>query len=171
MRNIGLTGKAMVGKTTAAKYLAARFSYNHTSFATPLKQIARQLWDLNPDNKTDIVPTDPPRTVREILQLLGTEVTRQIDRNAWVNFLDRGISRVSPGAHWVVDDVRFQEEAEMLVKRGFVIVRIERPDAPKLLTSEAAHASENQMVTADVKIINDGTEDDLFKQILAVALS
>lgn len=79
-------------------------------------------------------------SVRELLQKLGTDAIRSgLHQNAWVNALMAdyraeafsgyvGDTRMDvPASSWVITDCRFPNEANAVVSRGGVIVRITRP--------------------------------------------
>lgn len=82
----------------------------------------------------DIV--DDRYSVREFLQRLGTDAIRQnLHPNAWVNALmaeyrpysARGSSYEEVESKWVISDVRFYNEAQAIIDRGGVVIRIDRP--------------------------------------------
>ena len=88
------------------------------------------------------------RTVREIMQLFGTEFGRQmINSNLWTEIMkERVRNELESGTGLViVDDVRFLNEYEMLFKfieegYGFIDIYISRGEG-----SQSRHASEGAM--------------------------
>jgi hypothetical protein len=107
-----------------------------------------------------------PMSVREFLQLLGTDAIRYgLHPNAWVNALmadyiteekvydlGGGMKHVSPPSKWIVTDVRFPNEAKAIKDRGGVIVRIDRPGISPVNAHESETALDNW--TFDFKIAN-----------------
>ena len=84
---------------------------------------------------------DVDMTVREFLQLLGTEAIREgLHTNAWVNALFADYKEkqddLGPSGHttyptysypnWIITDTRFPNEAKVIKDRGGIIVRVER---------------------------------------------
>lgn len=106
--------------------------------------------------------------VRRLLQVLGTEVGREmIHPDVWVNAAEKKIR-----GHWeagrpvVITAMRFPNEIAMLDRLGGLSVWVDRDEELRLAGSEAvptAHASENS-VTRDmfrVQIQNNGTLEEL----------
>ena len=77
-------------------------------------------------------------TVREMLQLLGTEVFRRIDPAVWVKALFRRLDRFHRSLDLaVVDDVRFADEAAAIRNRGGKVVSLARGRRTSPHSSEA----------------------------------
>jgi len=113
---ITFTGKAGAGKTLAANHLVNRYGFVKYSISSKIKEIAKDLFGM--ENKD-----------RRLLQDIGTKM-REIKPTVWVDYLIRQIERdtSSPGFSYrgiVVDDLRFLNEAELLRRNGFFIVKIE----------------------------------------------
>ena len=187
---IGLTGKAGSGKTTAANWILR----NHKkamklSFAQPLKKMVYELirsslpkgWPhtaqvyVDGAFKEDPIPFLANRSARELMQTLGTEWGRQtIQDDFWTLIAQGKLERLlgdergasdTPIIRAVFDDVRFQNEAEMIRSYGGVIIRITRPQA----VTDAAHASESEQdaIVADITLDNDGDEDAFIAKLAA----
>lgn len=180
MRSLALIGKKRSGKTTAADHLVNAFRYSPVAFASELK---RKLIDLDP-----FVPTVPGVTVRlsaliadvgweyakdhypevrRLLQEYGS-ACRELDEDFWI----RPVLRLVTGAQsWnipvVVSDVRYPNEARALKLNGLVLVRIVRPG----LDDSDTHPSETEQdkITADAVIYNDGDIPSLLAQVEALA--
>lgn len=110
-------------------------------------------------------------SVREFLQRLGTDAVRNgLHKNAWVNALmadyspinepdmitDTGVKVYDASSikmpNWIITDVRFPNEAQAVVDKGGVIVRIDRPG----INPVNAHPSETALDNwyFDYKIAN-----------------
>lgn len=139
---IGLTGRIGSGKSTIAKEIVklvpnARVS----SFAGPVKTIAKTVfgWDGAKDDKG-----------RRLLQVIGTDAGRAYDENIWVHMMQTqlGILQAQGVELVVIDDLRFDNEAEALMNRGGSIVRLTgRGGATGTI---GAHASEQGVTLAGV---------------------
>lgn len=122
---IALSGKSGAGKTTAADYLKHQHGFVILSFAEPIKKMAESVY-----NVAKFDTPGPDGKDRDLLICLGkwlrartrsdegdyilNEMSRKIDK-----MIKMGLGRI------VVDDLRFECEAELLKKRGFVLVRID----------------------------------------------
>lgn len=120
---IGLAGGKGCGKSTVAKIIAKRYDYEQISFATPIKDMLRVL-GLGDAELYDPVIKEIPldeygKSPRELLQLLGTEFGRHmIDGSIWITALKK---QLNPQKNYVIDDVRFDNEALFVRERGAVI--------------------------------------------------
>lgn len=159
---IGLCGPIGAGKTTAARYLVDEYGFERIPFAKILKDMARAAGlseaQINGDLKE--TPTDPEsiccgKTPREFMQKLGTDFGRnQIGENIWVNAWRHSAERFR---RVVADDVRFPNEVGIIRKMGGKIMKIERATS----SVHTDHASEQQDLSCDYRLINSGTVNDL----------
>ena len=167
---IGLGFQARVGKGCVAEWLTDKHGFVEVAFADALKAACRTIFGLthsqlygDDKDRKDAFWDDTPRN---ILQLVGTECLRRGYRDdVWVKALQRGIE-AHPDRDYVVSDVRFPNEGQAIKGWGGKLIRIERPDAPRIAT--AAHASETAMQTWagwDCTLVNDGTLDALHSRI------
>lgn len=117
---IGFGGLKFSGKTTAAKTLERMFAEEAVvmSFATPVKQICKDLFLL-----TDEQICDPElkeqvdcrwnKSPRQLMQLLGTDFVRKmVDDRFWVKRLEESIYQ-SKKRIILIDDCRFDQEVEI----------------------------------------------------------
>jgi cytidylate kinase len=138
---VGLTGKKGCGKSSVAAILAEKYGYEHVSFATPIKAMLkaigftdRQLND--PIEKEKLIP-ELGKSPRECMQLLGTEFGRAMVKDSiWVTSLEK---RLDKSKNYVIDDVRFPNEAAMIHANGGKVVRVVRASQEM---SDDAHISE-----------------------------
>lgn len=173
---IGFTGKAGVGKDTAANYLSGEYKNIFcVSFAGPLKAACRHIFNMTNeqmDDRTLKEKIDPrwgfsPRTA---LQFVGTDLLREqtyiiapeIDRSIWIKNMEQRINKIPAGMTIVITDVRFADEMKFIKNRGGYVIRIVR-DANDGTTH--GHASEAQEFSADKIIKNNGTREDMYKKI------
>lgn len=127
-----------------------------------------------------------PMTVRDLLQLLGTEAMRNgLHENVWVNALmsDYTPNHYLIGAttrhlddatalypNWIITDTRFPNELEAAKTRNGISIKVHRPGS-KSDAKQAQHASEtalNNVTDWDYVISNDGDLDDLRNKVYEV---
>ncbi len=114
MSKIAVTGKMCSGKTTLCNYLCQiepRFQI--FSFGKKVKEVA-----------TDLFQMDPLVKDRSLLTNLATKM-REIDPDVWVNYVIRQCKDVD---YCLVDDLRYQNEYEALIKNGFQIIQLQVSD-------------------------------------------
>lgn len=105
-------------------------------------------------------------TIRNWLQVIGTECFRTLNPNFWVKYLEMKI-KTSGLERIVITDVRFDNEGEMIKRLNGTIIKIERDLAIHLVNT---HASEKEMnVSPDYVIVNDGSMDHLYQQISMIS--
>jgi GTPase SAR1 family protein len=132
-RIIALTGPKGVGKTTVARALISNPNLDRPvdilSFAGPLKAMAGVLLPpaaFTPEGKEDAALGLCGVSPRIILQTLGTDWGRTlIHKDVWVEAMRRRIS-ASSARTIIIDDLRFDNEARMVVELGGRIIALER---------------------------------------------
>ena len=174
---IGLYSPApQSGKSTVARCLAAR-GYAIRPFASPLKEmIATFLYscghsyeyihDVLYVNKETVIESFGV-TGRHLMQTLGTEWGRQcVLPDVW---LRHWALRVEGAPYVVVDDVRFPNEAQLLIELGGEMWRVGRPGVERI----SGHASEGGLDAwphFTQYIVNNGTLTELYDAIAAIPL-
>jgi len=177
---IGISGRIGSGKDTFAHLLMQRVGadWEIKKYAHKLKIIASILTGVPVDKfeDQDFKMKQMPKewgemTYREFLQRLGTEAVRNnIHNNAWVNafyadFVSEGLGQDLVEPQWIVTDVRFENEADEIKKRGGIMVRISRNES----SGENLHSSETALddYPFDYIVNNSGTLKDLESQAIA----
>lgn len=160
---IGLFGPQQVGKSTLAGAMAGRFTnFKREKFAGKLYELAETFYGTLPFDKEEPRPESGGKSLREFLQILGTEFGRNslYDR-VWVDALLRKVERNhAAGLVTIVDDMRFQNEYDALKEVGCTMVEISREGYGPV----GQHASEMewQNFIPDLKISNDFRSEGRF---------
>jgi len=160
MKLIGITGAAGSGKTTMSRLMDTGHGYTRMRFAEPLKRMTMMLLVeigfshgmavemVDGACKGDAIPQLKGKTPRDIMQTLGTEWGRElISPDVWVAVMRHQLDTCHSDLV-VIDDVRFENEAQMIRERGGKVIGIVgRGGLP------THHASENG-VSPDVTFHN-----------------
>lgn len=166
---IGLIGYAQSGKDTLGKILTDDYGYTRISFADGVREVALAINPFLSDGSTladavsefgwDIVKSWPQ--VRQLLQRVGTEAVRDIlGQDLWIDLALRKAGKVRRA---VFTDVRYQNEAEAILRDGGVLWRITRPGVGPV----NRHPSETALDLFPVErtIANNGTVEDLRRAV------
>lgn len=163
---IAFTGLAQAGKTTAADFLVSQ-GWSKVSFATPLKRMMAVL--TSETDKNARPPELCGKSVRECYQSLGTDWGRtMVGEGIWLLAAKRNMETViKAGGRVVCDDVRFDNEAELIHRLGGVVIEIGRPELVQM-----SHASEAGVtpLALDFSIFNDGGVEGLHAKIKEACL-
>ena len=171
---VALSGYQGHGKTTAARWLADRHGFVHTSFAAPIRAGLCASFGMAEawfQGKTKMTVCDQlcGATPREAMEKFG-DAGRAIDKDMWVRAWDRGLPDESL---IVIDDARYDREVEYALgvarRRGaqFVMMEIARPGYD---TGTAHESNRLPAVPEDVlsfAVVNRGTADELGAAIVA----
>jgi dephospho-CoA kinase len=114
------------GKSQYAEFLGSTYGLRHISIAEPIKEIGRglaPLFRLDPQDKA---------AMRPMLQGIGAG-PRETDPDFWVRAMisKYDLSDSMQGTGYVVDDVRYPNEAEALQRVGFHVIRLEASEAAR----------------------------------------
>jgi hypothetical protein len=142
---VGIVGRIGAGKTTAAHALCTHLGYQRLSFAAPLKEVCWHVYGPlgvpysafygTQEEKAEIIP-GLGVSGRKLLEHIGTEGFRGVTPDVWAR---AALASMNKGFRYVIDDVRYPNEAAALKKIG-IVIRLERLDyeAPR-----TGHASDN----------------------------
>ena len=170
---VGISGRAGSGKDTIGDHLVSHYGFSKDGLANPLKRTVQDVFSLDNDQVYDRVLREQPLenwpgwTGRKLLQYVGTELFRNnIDENIWAKSLCLRINK-APGL-WVVTDVRFPNEREVLRRtfgNNFVGIRVEREGYDGAPSGIQGHASEKYEIEADYVLTNDGDLPGLYYKV------
>ncbi|MFE7399605.1 hypothetical protein [Streptomyces sp. NPDC057557] len=178
MGNIGIIGRARVGKDTAGQWLVDNRGYRRVGFADALKEAALRADPVIDDGNvgysfsamrlSELVRGYGWERAKEIgdtrrfLQELGASI-RAIDPDFWLRTAMAKVTAANEdGVPCVITDVRYPNEAASLRRAGFHLVYIDRPGVPQL-----DHESEGalQAEDADYLIHNDGDRLHFLREV------
>lgn len=169
-RIIGITGLANSGKDTTADYIISKDSkFKKISFADPLKKMVINHFGLT---YNDVYTTQGKNnfnqfwgmTNREILQKVGTDAMRRgFAFDVWVK-LTQLVLKNNIEQDYIVADVRFDNQAEMIKRNNGIVIKIIRQN---FKISQCTHESQKQidLNLIDYVLYNDDTIDSLYCKI------
>ena len=175
----GLAGRAVagVGKSEVASYLEREWGFERVRFADPLKNMLRSLYrdaglddetierKLEGDLKEQPCEVLRGKTPRQAMRWLGTEWGRDlIAPDFWTELWAR---RAFPHRNVVVEDCRFDNEAEAVRRAGGLVVAVLRPSLDA--AADGCHVSEAGIADPDGFIMNDGDLRKLAYETDAIA--
>lgn len=185
------------GKSTVAFAIVQQKGFIVLPFAGPLKDLvakfieklgftSEQASDLVYNKKDEQIEGLPFKvSPRYLMQKLGTDFGRNmIDQGIWLHVWISSFSNLPPEVNGVVvDDVRFENEADRIKELGGEVWKVERslPNSKKSVLSDLwrrlkklalpslaeNHASEQNLESYkfDRVIVNNGTVEDLFAKV------
>lgn len=154
------------GKTTLAGLMSQELKSR--GYTPVIQKFAQPLYDMQEYIYNRVGRSIPQPKDRKLLQWLGTEWGRSLDKDIWINLFEldaRNTLFFNDDKIIICDDVRFDNEADIISKLGGVIIEIIASDKVKdqrLLRVNTGHASENGIdpIKIDITIKNN---DSLFE--------
>ena len=182
---IAICGAKRSGKDVLAEHLVKNYNYEKIAFADPLKLVVKSLFNFDDDqvgigedkgsNRKDIIDERWGIAPRAALQFFGTEIMQEkiqellptIKRNFFANTLKNRIENAEEGKKFVISDLRFIHEYDMLANisnighKDKMIVRVIRPSKNRIKEQEP-HISEVEYtnIPYDIIMINNGSIDE-----------
>lgn len=162
---LGLVGTAGSGKTTIAKHLCIQHGFIRTAFGDSLKQM---LLDAGMCTHNELYVEKTSQS-RWLLQKIGTDIFRkQVDQLFWVKKTSEYIKSLNGNSKVVIDDIRFPEEAQMILDFGGILIKVARGDNFIDKTAGSDHESECHVQEIDchhIVLANGGEVDRLLWQM------
>ncbi|MGP6423894.1 deoxynucleotide monophosphate kinase family protein [Pseudomonas pharyngis] len=171
---LGLAGLARSGKDTAAQHLVNHHGFQAYAFADPLRDGLMHILNLSPCDFEGPEKEQPlpwlGRSPRQLMQSLGTEWGRNsVHPELWLLLAAQNLDLLArthdTAKGFVVSDIRFENEADFIRKRGGLVIHLRRPGA----TQVNSHVSERgiEVQANDIVITNNGSIDDFQKHLTA----
>lgn len=158
---IAFAGRKQSGKTTCSEFVQKYANgsigpYNSTkiyNFADPLKQdICINILGLTKDQcygtddqKNELVDCywdNKQLTAREVMQIVGTDMFRAMQRNVWSAATIRKIEQENPSVA-IIADCRFPNEVEAIKNAGGIVIKLMRNPYNSNHSSEIALDPDN----------------------------
>jgi hypothetical protein len=174
---IGIVGYARSGKDTVAEYLVKEYGFTRRAFADPMREALIRLNPrINVGEMVGVYLQDAVANLgwdalkefsedaRRLMQRMGTEVGRQMfGEDVWVN---KAMQDADLEENIVFSDVRYENEAEAIIRAGGRLWKITRPG----LGPVNEHPSDSALDSApeslfDLVILNDSTKEELFSEL------
>lgn len=165
---IGFSGKKGSGKSYFADYLVNNKLFIKLSFASPLKEITKILFNLSDEDvkdpiKKELINPKFNASPRELMQWLGTDIMREefnkkfnYSGSIWIDSVkDKIKTLLEDNKDVVIDDVRFQNEVDMIHSLGGIVINLHNDLDNTLNNSTSTHSSENQKLTFNYEFVND----------------
>lgn len=123
--------------------------------------------------KTKLIQTlrDKTLNLREVMQIVGTDIVRKAYPQAWVKLAEKEILRLKQEyKHILVTDVRFPNEAKLVKDLGGEVIEIIRPNNPHEGGGIQGHSSEQRLPPklVDIELMNDGDLGDLRLKVVSI---
>ena len=174
---IGLTGRARSGKSTAAEHLVGTYLLEHYAFADPLRDGLMAIFNLDPTDFEGDRKEQPlawlEHSPRQLMQSMGTEWARNtVHPDVWVKLAEQNLDYMTKALGavlgFVVSDVRFENEAHLIRRRGGTVIHIGRNAAQAV----NPHISEAGVTVRqnDLILRNNGTVDEFLRSLEEVFL-
>lgn len=191
---VGASGKKRHGKDSVGQSLARSHGFHTIAFADPIKQTVMDWYGFTYDqvygDLKEEVDSRWGITPRHAMQILGTEVGRLVHQDTWIRKCLTTITEAQQGlpvmlidheqrrfrvhqwpagqaSRWVICDVRFPNESEMIQANGGHVVKVFRPG---IGASGDLHVSETNvdLVRENFLLVNDSTLEDLAAKVSAL---
>jgi len=164
-RIIGICGQARSGKDTIADYLSSKYNFRKIAFADKLKWALSSLFFLSNNqlygDKKEEIDLYWNKSPRALLQGVGDKL-REVHPDIWIRHVRRQVESIAD-IDFVITDIRYKNELQMVKEIGGDVWFVRRPTAPEIEGSKT-HASEMELLTIpqnkfDKIIINDNLQD------------
>ena len=104
---IAICGPVCSGKSFVSTYLTEKYHLQRYAFGDKVKDIARDLFKMNYKD-------------RHLLQTISDKM-KEIDPDIWIKYV---IHQIEHTDNIIIDDLRFENEAQYLHNIGFIIIKL-----------------------------------------------
>ena len=173
---IGLTGKARGGKDAAGDHIRDTCGFSTYAMAAPVKEACRVIfgWDYRHlhGHLKDVLDPIYNVTPRAAIQKLGTEFGRNmINNDIWTI---KAENEIKVRSSLVITDIRYNNEAEIILENGGIIIDIKRCRGGRALISGVENHSSEKGINPNLitdTVTNNGSLVDLYKKIDDIILN
>lgn len=165
---VGVCGLKGHGKDTAVQILQNKYGFTRLAFADGVKKVVAEilhvpLWWLHDPAKKEELHVPSGKTYRQWMQLMGTEVGRNIWGDAWINWWKGEVENLDL-QRVVVTDMRFWNEFSLIDEGEWDSLTL-RVFNPRLPTSKDTHESEMHAFSFPVQaeLTNSGAITELWE--------
>lgn len=155
MNILAFSGRKQSGKSTSAEYVESLYKNNFSelsckiyNFADPLKKdICMNILgmtydqcygsDMDKNTLTDLSWNGEKLTARRAMEVIGTDIFRQLFNDVWVRATIFKIQKEKPDLA-IIPDCRFPNEVDTLLQYGANIIRLTLDPFHSLSNSESA---------------------------------
>jgi len=167
-----IIGKAGSGKTTAGKYISEKYGFKTFALADNIKKFTVKMLNLCNISATldDMYDVNKKHLYRHYMQYVSTDLCKNFfGKNCWCEMLKKNIED-SGCNKYIIDDIRFVSDYDFWFnpEEDISIKIITHRNAPNQCDKkDSVHPSEleTDKINCQYTIINDGSIDDLYKQI------
>lgn len=175
---VAICGLKRSGKDTIADYLCNNHNYEKLKIAKPLKEGLKAMFGFSDkqleDDEKDIVDVRWGIEPRKVMQFFGTEVMQyqlqtilpNIGRTFWIkSLIEQCIADpANKDKRYVIPDLRFKHEYDMLALHGTHFWRVERSHL--IQGTLENHASEKEFLDIPVSVVfQNDTKQELYNDI------
>ena len=181
---IGILGKKRSGKDTICKFLVENYEFHKLAFADPIKDVARELFNLNDEQLNGIKKEEKMKdyniSPRQFFQVFGTDIMQ----DAIYNYIPELEDKIPKKLFWTINifnkikhlettgmtnfcisDVRFVHEVDYILEKGGIIIKVNRNTE-----NDDNHISETEINDIDdskinYRVDNNGTIGELNSKI------
>ena len=172
---IGILGNKRNGKDTTADFIVKNYNYNKYSFAKPLKDVCKILFNFDDNqlygDKKEVTDENWNITPRKVMEFIGTDIARNqfnkiipnINHDFWIKHFEYYYKK-NKNINLVVCDVRFQNEVDIIHKYNGIVIKVIRYKK-KIKYLHASESNLDKINNFDYLIKNDSSIDLLNNKI------
>lgn len=177
---IGTTGKKFNGKDTIADYIVEKYGFIKISFAEPLKQVSKILFNFSDDQLYGNLKEHDDNywkvTPRLVFQWLGTDIIRDkmkeivpwVHNNFWIEHMKMSINNLykqNKDVKIIISDVRFINEANLIKNyNNFVnvVIKVHRDSVNNNIDNHISETNIDLINNFDYLVVNNSSLQDLY---------